>query len=67
MPGWVSAYRSKLMVESNISELPERQQGRPLLIGKESESHVKETIQELQLANRTVNAAIILAIAKGYM
>ena len=51
--GWVSAYRSKLTVEPEITELSEKQRGRPLLIGKELESQVKRIIQELWVANGT--------------
>ena len=36
--GWVSTYRSKLAVEPEITELPEEQRGRPLLLGKELEN-----------------------------
>ena len=49
------------MVESKITE---RQQGIPLLMGKELESQVKEIIQELGLANRTVNTIIMLATGR---
>ena len=63
--GWVSAYRSKLTVEPEITELSEKQRGRPLLIGKELESQVKRIIQELREANGTVNTAIVLATARG--
>ena len=62
---WVSAYRSKLTVEPEITELSEKQRGRPLLIGKELESQVKRIIQELRVANRTVNTTIVLATARG--
>ena len=46
--GWVTAYQSKLEMESTeITKFSEKQWGRPLLIGKELESKVKEISQEL--------------------
>ena len=48
--GWVSAYRSKLTVEPEITELSKKQRGRPILIGKELGSQVKRIIQELRVA-----------------
>ena len=47
-------------IEPEITELSEKQRGRPLLIGKELESQVKRIIQELRVANGTVNTAIVL-------
>ena len=47
-------------IEPEITELSEKQRGRALLIGKELESQVKRIIQELRVANGTVNTAIVL-------
>ena len=67
--GWVKAYRcefSSLRASvASIPELPEKQRGRPLLLGKDLESQVRQFILELRDCGSPVSIAVVVVAAKG--
>ena len=50
---------------ASVPELPEKQQGRPLLLGKDLESKVRQFILELRDCGTPVSIAVVAAAAKG--
>ena len=49
----------------HITELPEKRQGRPLLLGEEVEKQVKWFLKGIRQSGGVVNSQIVIATAKG--
>ena len=67
--GWVKAYRLELSclgaAVASIPEIPEKKRGRPLLLGEDLESQVKQFILELRDHGSPVSTEVVVAAAKG--
>ena len=67
--GWVKTYRYELsslgVTAVSIPKMPERKRGRPLILGKDLESQVRQFILELKEHGSPVSTAIVVAAAKG--
>ena len=50
---------------ASVPELPEKQRGRPLLLGKDLESQVRQFILELRDRGSPVSTAVVVAAAKA--
>ena len=67
--GWVKAYRYELSslgaIAVSIPEIPEKKRGRPLLLGEDLVSQVRQFILELRDHGSPVSTAVVVAAAKG--
>ena len=68
--GWVKRFKSELSSlgtassSTDISELNEKKRGRPLLVGEDVESYVKQFLRGVRDRGGVVNTTITLAAAK---
>ena len=67
--GWVKVYWRELSclgaAVASLPEMPENKQGRPLLLGEDLESQVKQFILELREHGSPVSTEVVVAAAKG--
>ena len=67
--GWVKVYWRELSclgaAVASLPEMPENKQGRPLLLGEDLESQVKQFILEMREHGSPVGTEVVVAAAKG--
>ena len=67
---WRNAYRLERVREDseggiNITELPQKKRGHPLLLGEELDKHVQAYLTSFRESGAVVNTAIAMACAEG--
>ena len=69
--GWKNAYcadlKKKKGVDKPVNELPEKQTGRPLLLGQDVEESAKKIIRCIREAGGIINNSIVIGILTGIL
>ena len=71
MHGWKVQYLEALNKKRgpgesrDVTALPKKKRGRPLLVGKELDKHVETFLQQLQANGVVINTAIVMATVEG--
>ena len=60
-----SSRKRKLNLDGEVTELPRKKRGRPLMLGEELDNRVQELVSEIRDAGGIINTRIVRAVAKG--